>query len=220
MPTESAAAWSSATALSARPTRVFWKNSASTMTSVAAIAAANSSKELIRMPLLTAHTTPAAAAIVLDDAERDEPAVVQRRRQARRHRAVPGGVRARRRRCKRPTPSTMASPVHDRLARNIAVLLGLALDEGGIGAEGKAREEEDEPQHDHRQRRQGPAARTPRRRPAHRWPGAPRARATCTRMARLATAAAANTARRATACAIATFVDVERQRRECRCRAP
>ena len=35
------------------------------MTRRAAITAANSSKVLIRMPLLTAHTTPAAAAIVL-----------------------------------------------------------------------------------------------------------------------------------------------------------
>ena len=60
MPTESAAAWSSATARSARPTRVRWKKMASTMTRTAAMPAAKSSKEFIRMPDLTAQMTPAA----------------------------------------------------------------------------------------------------------------------------------------------------------------
>src|SRR3989454_5609994 len=50
MPIDSAASWSSATARSARPMRVRWKNTASTVTSTAAVAAAVSSSWLICTP--------------------------------------------------------------------------------------------------------------------------------------------------------------------------
>src|SRR5215470_11270512 len=50
MPIESAASWSSATARSARPMRVRWKNTASTVTRIAAVAAAVSSSWLICTP--------------------------------------------------------------------------------------------------------------------------------------------------------------------------
>jgi len=50
MPIDCAAWWSSATARSARPVGVFWKNTARHITSSAAIAAANRSSLLIRMP--------------------------------------------------------------------------------------------------------------------------------------------------------------------------
>src|SRR5882672_1825365 len=53
MPSESAASWSSATARSARPMPVFWKNSASTVTSTAAVMAAVSSSRLTStLPIL------------------------------------------------------------------------------------------------------------------------------------------------------------------------
>ena len=50
MPIDCAAWWSSATARSARPVAVFWKNSASSATSSAAMTAAYSSSLLTRMP--------------------------------------------------------------------------------------------------------------------------------------------------------------------------
>ena len=50
MPIDCAAWWSSATARSARPVAVFWKNSASSATSTAAITAAYRSSLLMRMP--------------------------------------------------------------------------------------------------------------------------------------------------------------------------
>ena len=50
MPTESAVWWSSATALSARPIRVRWKNTASTATRMAAMMVANMSNLLMNMP--------------------------------------------------------------------------------------------------------------------------------------------------------------------------
>ncbi len=50
MPMESAASWSSATARSARPTRVRWKNTARTATSTAAVIAAVSSSRLTCTP--------------------------------------------------------------------------------------------------------------------------------------------------------------------------
>src|SRR5262245_12699610 len=53
MPMLSAASWSSATARSARPTRVAWKNTASTVTSTAAVMAAESSRRLTRTPATT-----------------------------------------------------------------------------------------------------------------------------------------------------------------------
>src|SRR5438094_715998 len=49
-PIESAASWSSATARSARPMRVRWKNTASTVTSTAAVTAAVSSSRLVCTP--------------------------------------------------------------------------------------------------------------------------------------------------------------------------
>ena len=50
MPTDCAAGWSSATARSARPMRVRWKNTASTATRTPAITAAQRSNSLTRMP--------------------------------------------------------------------------------------------------------------------------------------------------------------------------
>jgi len=51
MPMDSAASWSSATARRARPMRVRWKKTASTVTSTAAVRAATSSSWLICTPL-------------------------------------------------------------------------------------------------------------------------------------------------------------------------
>ena len=50
MPTDCAAGWSSATARSARPIAVFWKNSASPATSTPAMTAAQRSNSLTSMP--------------------------------------------------------------------------------------------------------------------------------------------------------------------------
>ena len=53
MPTASAAWWSSATARSALPMRVFWKNSASPATNSPATSAANRSNWLMNMPVFS-----------------------------------------------------------------------------------------------------------------------------------------------------------------------
>ena len=116
------------------------------MTSTAAIAAANSSKELIRMPLRTAQTTPAAA--------RDRAKHPQARRTSRSAAAAPasrvaqrpalpepGGQREQGR---RPAPwrgrSTTGSP-----GTSPSCSAGCP-DEGGLRPEGKTGDEEDEAQ--------------------------------------------------------------------------
>ena len=110
---------------SARPTRVFWKKSASTMTRIAAITAAEQLEGVYQDARPDRPDDACGRRDHADDAQQDEPGVVQRRRldaPVARCLAQPPATR---RASSRPRSAPCARPVHDSVARNVAVLLAL-----------------------------------------------------------------------------------------------